>query len=71
MKNLTKLTALALTAAPGPDRLRQQCRHRARSGIRRREHRRGRVRRPVERDPGQGYHHGCDGGHMGTLDLPR
>ena len=56
----------------GPDRLRQQRRrHRARSGIRRREHRRGRVRRPVERDPGQGYHHGCDGGHMGTLDLPR
>ena len=56
----------------GPDRLRQQCRHhRARSGIRRREHRRGAVRRPAERDPGQGYHHGCDGGHMGTLDLPR
>ena len=63
MKNLTKLTALTLTAALALTACGR--------GIRRREHRRGRVRRPVERDPGQGYHHGCDGGHMGTLDLPR
>ncbi len=49
MKNLAKLTALTLTAALA-DGLRQQRRHhRARSGIRRREHRRGRVRRPVDR----------------------
>ena len=67
MKNLTKLTALTLTAALALT----ACGSSACSGIRRREHRRGRVRRPVERDPGQGYHHGCDGGHMGTLDLPR
>ena len=71
MKNLTKLTALTLTAALALTACGSSAATTARSGIRRREHRRGRVRRPVERDPGQGYHHGCDGGHMGTLDLPR
>lgn len=72
MKNLTKLTALTLTAALALT----ACGSSAAATAPAAESAAGSTAEAASGDllseiRGQGYHHGCDGGHMGTLDLPR
>ena len=70
MKNLTKLTALTLTAALALT----ACGSSAAATAPAEESAAGSTAEAASGDllsEIQGYHHGCDGGHMGTLDLPR